>query len=121
MEDIFVPAFVVLTASMMQIPIVIAFTIKHQNKTSKMNPIVPSTLQFHGEDPDFEESNEEINGDTEMLASETLVKNLACPKTPQFDCDDDHNIDQTLEQIVAYNSVDNKEESGKLPGQVCHM
>ena len=86
-----------------------------------MNPIVPSTLQFHGEDPDFEESNEERNGNVEELANKTLVGNLACPKTPQFDCDDDHNIDQTLEQIVVNDSVDNKEESGKLPGQVCHM
>ena len=36
-----------LVAGMFQIPLVLAFTIKHHNKTSNINPVVPKTLQFH--------------------------------------------------------------------------
>ena len=33
-----------------QMPLVVAFTVKHRKKTSMVNPMVPRTLQFHEED-----------------------------------------------------------------------
>ena len=120
-ENSIVPAFVALTTSMIQIPIVIAFTISHQNRISKIDPIVPSTLQFHGDDNDFEENKEERKGDVKEMALKTLVENLACPKTPELDCDDDQNIEHTFQGRFVNDQIDNYDEIEKLPGQVCHM
>jgi hypothetical protein len=48
-----------LVAGMFQIPLVLAFTIKHHKKTSNINPVVPKTLQFH--DNEFNSDNDVIN------------------------------------------------------------
>ena len=48
-----------LVAGMFQIPLVLAFTIKHHNKTSNINSVVPKTLQFH--------DNEEFNSDNDVI------------------------------------------------------
>ena len=48
-----------LVAGMFQIPLVLAFTIKHHKKTSNVNPVVPKALQFH--DNEFNSDNDVIN------------------------------------------------------------
>ena len=48
-----------LVAGMFQIPLVLAFTIKHQNNTAKINPVVPKMFQFH--DNIYESDNNSIS------------------------------------------------------------
>ena len=48
-------------ASVIQIPLVLAFTMKHQKKKSKINPVVPKTLQFHEDEHDFDDISNEGN------------------------------------------------------------
>ena len=31
-------------------PLVLVFTIKHRKNTSKVNPVVPRTIQYHGDE-----------------------------------------------------------------------
>ena len=50
-----------LLASVIQIPLVLAFTIKHQKKKSKINPVVPKTLQFHDNEHDSDDIGNEVN------------------------------------------------------------
>ena len=50
-----------LVPSMIQIPLVLAFTIKHQKKKSKINPVVPKTLQFHDNEHDSNDIGNEVN------------------------------------------------------------
>ena len=60
-ESTTILAIFTLVAGMFQIPMVLTFTIKHQNKTSKINPVVPKTLQFHDSDNDIINCNNEGN------------------------------------------------------------
>ena len=53
-----------LAAGMFQIPLVLAFTIKHQNKTSKINPVVPKTLQFHD---NFDDGDDDVINFNEVI------------------------------------------------------
>ena len=77
-----------LAAGMFQIPLVLAFTIKHQNKTSKINPVVPKTLQFHDDGYDGDnkisnssnEVNYEANGEKKM--GMPVVNTLNLPLLP---------------------------------------
>ena len=41
---------IVILISTFQMPLVVAFTVKHRKKASKVNPNLPKTLQFHEED-----------------------------------------------------------------------
>ena len=120
-----------ITINALQLPLAIAFTTKHQKKTSKINPIVPRTLQFHGDDVNFEDQdNENETADQENLAMEAFIENLQNPRSPQFDEDPDHlfKSDDTLD-ISAYSpdilcsnaTVENVDEISQLPGQVCYM
>ena len=60
-ESTTILAIFTLVAGMFQIPTVLTFTIKHHNKTSKINPVVPKTLQFHDSDNDNINCNNEGN------------------------------------------------------------
>ena len=50
-----------LVPSMIQVPLVLAFTIKHQKKKTKINPVVPKTLQFHDNEHDSDDIGNEVN------------------------------------------------------------
>ena len=127
-----------LVASVIQIPLVLAFTIKHQKKKSKINPVVPKTLQFHDDEHD---SDDDSNG-----MNEGTTDNDGLPKvimTPVEVYDHGESIDDADEDSVkaAENcdtgdncenielSVSNEqiklteigEASGQLPSEVCHM
>ena len=60
-----------LVPSMIQVPLVLAFTIKHHKKTSQINPVVPKMLQFHEDEHDcnkvydYVESVDNANENTE--------------------------------------------------------
>ena len=91
-----------LIVSTFQMPLVLVFTIKHRKNTSKVHPVVPRTLQYHGDEEvcdvddnnavDFDDGNDE---------------------TPQ-------NI-ESFELVVVNASIENVEETVQLPGEVCHM
>ena len=138
-----------LVCGVLQIPLVLAFTIKHNKKTSKINPVVPRTLQFHEDEHDCDAMSNDGNDKTTRSNKD------------ERDCDafgDDGN-DETTEndghQIVTcvevydygesiYKADENsvksdenceylelsvsnvklteiREASGQLPGKVCHM
>ena len=127
-----------LVASVIQIPLVLAFTIKHQKKKSNINPVVPKTLQFHDDEHDSHDISNEGN--------EATTDNDGLPKvimTPVEVYDHVGSIDNADEESVkaAENcdtgdncesielSVSNGqiklneigESSGQLPSEVCHM
>ena len=56
-------------------PLVLAFTIKHHRKTSKINPVVPRTLQFH-EDEDDCNNCDNISNE----ANDEMTENYEHPK-----------------------------------------
>ena len=59
-DTLFKVIFVVwFIASAVQMPLILAFTIKHHKKTSNVNPVVPKALQFH--DNEFNSDNDVIN------------------------------------------------------------
>ena len=45
---------VVIIVSAFQMPLVVAFTVKHHKKTSTVNHVVPCTLQFHEEEENLQ-------------------------------------------------------------------
>ena len=45
---------IVVTVSAFQMPMVVAFTVKHHKKTSTVSPVVPSTLQFHEQEENLQ-------------------------------------------------------------------
>ena len=50
-DDVIGVTYCILIAiSTLQMPVVLAFTIKHHRNTSRVDPVVPQTLQFHEED-----------------------------------------------------------------------
>ena len=53
-----------LVVSVLQIPLVLAFTIKHHKKISKINPVVPRTLQFHEDEHDCDAISNDGNDKT---------------------------------------------------------
>ena len=113
-EDSRVPSMIVVTVSMIQIPIVLAFTIKFHKKNSNINPIVPRTLQFHDDEVDIDGNikNRQIN--VEERGNKTLVENFVNPK---------ENEDSKNKIVIAAvnDKIPNVHESRNLPGQVCHM
>ena len=126
-------------ASAIQIPLVLAFTIKHHKKTSKINPVVPRTLQFH-EDKDDCNNCDNISNE----ANDEITQNDEQPKVthvevydhvestdhadenrdyPDENIDDDDNF-ECLELAVVNERIkltDIGEASSQLPGEVCHM
>jgi hypothetical protein len=117
-----------MVASMFQIPLVLAFTIKHHNKTSNINPVVPKTLQFHDDgsncDDDIINFNEVI---TFNEVNNEVTGNQEHPKTTVVEVynsgenidKDDENVDDTCEHLkLAISSKQIIEGTSQLPGQV---
>ena len=134
---IFVVWFV---ASTFQMPLVLASTIKHHKKTSKINPVVPRALQFH---EDGEDCNNCDNISNE--ANDDPTENDEHPKVTHVEVYDhvestdnaDENSDYPNEnvdaddnceclQLAVVNDQIKLNEIGEafsqlLPGEVCHM
>ena len=93
-----------LVTSVLQIPLVLAFIIKHNKKTSKINPVVPRTLQFHEDEHDCDAISNDGNDETTENDGHQIVTCVEVPRTLQFhedehDCDAISNdgIDETSE------------------------
>ena len=134
---IFVVWFV---ASIFQMPLVLAFTIKHHKKTSKINPVVPRTLQFH-EDEDDCNNCDNISNE----ANDELTENDEHPKVTHVEVydhvestnnanensgypDENGDADDNCEciELAVVNEQIKLNEIGEafsqlLPGEVCHM
>ena len=131
--------FVLLLARAVQMPLVLAFTIKHHKNTSKFNPIVPRTLQFH-EDEDDRNDCDNVSNE----ANDELTENDEHPKVTHVEVYDhvestdnaDENSDypdenggvddncECLELAVKIEQIklrDFEGASDQLPGEVCHM
>ena len=127
-------------ASAVQMPLVLAFTIKHHKNTSKFNPIVPRTLQFH-EDEDDRNDCDNVSNE----ANDELTENDEHPKVTHVEVYDhvestdnaDENSDYPDEngdaddnceclELAVVNEQIKLTEIGEafsqlLPGEVCHM
>ena len=91
-----------LIASTIQMPLVLVFTIKHHKNTSKVNPVVPRTLQFHGDEQDCDvDDNNEVDFDMEN--------------------DETPGNSELFKLVEVQASIENVDETVQLPGQVCHM
>ena len=126
-------------ASAVQMPLVLAFTIKHHKKTSKINPVVPRTLQFHEDENDCDFCDDySIEENYERMDNDELPKLTLVEVYDHEDSTDhaDENSDKTNENGDAEDNrecvelaVVNKqiklpeirEPSSQLPGEVCHM
>ena len=131
-ESTTILAMITLVAGMLQIPLVLAFTIKHQNKTSKINPVVPKTLQFH--DGSHDSDNDIINCSNE--GNYEATENGRHPVTTVVELHDstenidkaDENGDDSCEylelaasskQIHSTDTSLCRERNNSLPGEVC--
>ena len=103
---------IVVIVSTFQMPIVLAFTVKH-NK-NKVNPVVPRQLQFH------EENNECFNNDENTLVTPFTGKLHFHEDSEDFNTSDDHSKNKTSKNDLN-NSMANVEETSYLPGQICHI
>ena len=121
-----------LVAGMFQIPMVLAFTIKHQNKNSKINPVVPKTLQFH--DDGYDRDNHSINFSnegnyeaTENGSHQVTTVVEVYDNTENIDKADENGDDicENLElatyskQIHLTDISPCRERNNPLPGEVC--
>ena len=127
-----------LVASVIQIPLVLAFTIKHQKKKSNINPVVPKTLQFHDDEHDSHDISNEGNEAT--TDNDGLPKVIMTPvevydhvesiadadegsvkAAESFDTGDNcENIELAVSnEQIKLNEIG--EASGQLPTEVCHM
>ena len=130
-----------LLARAVQMPLVLAFTIKHHKKTSKINPVVPRALQFH-EDVDEDDGHNCDNISNE--ANDEITENTEHPKVTRVEVynhvdstdNDNENSDypdengdagdncECLELAVKIEQIklrDFEGASDQLPGEVCHM
>ena len=89
-----------LIVSTFQLPLVLVFTIKHHQNTSKVHPVVPSTLQYHGDEEDCD------------LDDNNVI---------DFDIDKTSEKSENFEMVVFKASIENLDETIQLPGEVCHM
>ena len=117
-----------LVASVLQIPLVLAFTIKHNKKMSKVNPVVPRTLQFHEDEHDCEAiSNNENNETTENDGHQIVTSVEVYRYVESIDKVDENTVksDEICEYLELSASnvklTEIGEASGQLPGEVCHM
>ena len=117
-----------LVASVIQIPLVLAFTIKHNKKTSKINPVVPRTLQFHEDEHDCDAiSNNENDETTENDGHQIVTRVEVYDYVQSIDNAHENSVksDENCEYLeVSASNVkltEIGEASGQLPGQVCHI
>ena len=119
-----------LVPSMIQIPLVLAFTIKHHKKTSQINPVVPKTLQFHEDEHDCDNISNGVNDETTNKDGNPItVTHVDVYDYVESADNADENSDtvgncEYLELTVSNERVmltEIGEASGQLPGEVCHM
>ena len=119
-----------LVPSMIQIPLVLAFTIKHHKKTSQINPVVPKMLQFHEDEHDFDNISNGVNDETTNNDGNPIIVTHVNVYDHVESVDNaDENSDtvgncEYLELTVSNERVkltEIGEASGQLPGKVCHM
>ena len=83
-------------------PLVLVFTIKHRKNTSKVHPVVPRTLQYHGDEEDcVVDDNNAVDFD------------VGNDETPE--------IVESFELVFVKASIENVDETVQLPGEVCYM
>ena len=131
-ESTTVLAIFTLVAGMFQIPLVLAFTIKHQNKTSKINPVVPKTLQFHDDSHDSDNHSISCSNEGNYEATEngrhpvtTVVE--VYDNTENIDKADENGDDscEYLELATSSKQIHLtdvslcRERNNPLPGEVC--
>ena len=119
-----------LVPSMIQIPLVLAFTIKYHKKTSKINPVVPKMLQFHEDEHDCDNISNGVNDETTKKDENTItVTHVDVYDYVESDDNADENSNtvnncEYLELTVSNERVkltEIGEASSQLPGEVCHM
>ena len=114
-----------LVPSMIQIPLVLAFTIKHHKKTSKINPVVPKMLQFHEDNISNGVNDDTTNNDGNPI----IVTQVDVYDYVESDENADENSDSVdsckkLKLTVSNEQVtliEIGEASIQIPGKVCHM
>ena len=113
-----------LVPSMIQIPLVLAFTIKYHKKTSKINPVVPKMLQFHEDEHDCDNISNGVNDETTNNDANPII----VTHVDVYDCVEsvDENSDTVDNCKLRVSNEQVKlteigEVSSQLPGEVCHM
>ena len=103
---------IIVIVSTIQMPIVLAFTVKH-NK-NKVNPVVPRQLQFH------EENEKSFKDDENTFVTPFTGKLHFHEDNEDFDNSEDHSKTENAKGDLN-NSMENVEETTNLPGQICHI
>ena len=112
-----------LIASAIQIPLVLVFTIKHKN-TSKVNPVVPRTLQFHGNEEDYDVDDNnlvDLNVKNDEIPENNELFELVEVQASIENVDETPENSEGFELLEVQVSIENGDETVQLPGQVCHM
>ena len=117
-----------LVTSVLQIPLVLAFIIKHNKKTSKINPVVPRTLQFHEDEHDCDAiSNNENDETTENDGHQIVTHVEVYDYVETIDNAHENSVksDENSEYLEFSSSnvklTEIGEASGQLPGEVCYI
>ena len=123
-----------LVNSVIQIPLVLAFTIKHHKKASRINPVVPRTLQFHEDEQDCDNISNEVKDSIAENDGQPIVTRVevydhggsidkadedSAKADEDFVTDDNFEIKELSDSNVKLTEIG--EASGQLPSQVCPM
>ena len=103
---------IIVIVSTFQMPIVLAFTVKH-NK-NKVKPVVPRQLQFH------KENDENFNEDEDTFSTPFTAKLHFHEDSKDFNTSDDHSKNENAKGDLN-NSMENLKETSNCPGQICHI
>ena len=103
---------IIVIVSTFQMPIVLAFTVKH-NK-NKVNPVVPRKLQFHEEDEGT------LNNHENTFVTPFTGKLHFHEDSEDLNTSDDHSKNEDSKSDLE-NSMENVEETNYLPGQIYHI
>ena len=111
-----------LVTSVIQVPLVLACTIKHHKKTSKINPVVPKTLQFHEDEHDCDNIS---NGATDKTAENDghliVTHDEVFEHVENVDKADQNSVGENTVSRVVSNEHIKLTEIGQLPCEVGHM
>ena len=111
-----------------QVPLVLAFTIKHHKKTSKINPVVPKTLQFYEDGQDCDDisnngNDEATENDGHQIVTRVEVYDYvgSIDKADENSVKSDENCQYLELSISNVKLTEIGEAFGQLPGEVCHI
>ena len=117
-----------LVARVVQMPLVLAFTIKHHKKTSKINPVVPKTLQFYEDGHDCDDisnngNDEATENDGHQIVTRVEVYDYvgSIDKADENSVKSDENCQYLELSISNVKLTEIGEAFGQLPGEVCHI